>query len=503
MNTSSAKPRASVDSELMTRVDCLHRLVSTIPVSAMSVACGGLLIAYWLYDLAPHGLLSGWLALILCMAGLRLGYLLWFRRCFDGSNVSGWEGRYAVLTGLTGLSWGALPWMPLADPNHNLLFIIVVLLFCILLATASQLVASIPALFCASVCLLTPMLARVTSLDPKLALLFTLGTVVVTTVVLLAVKEQRQMLLGALRDRHEIDELLRQQRVIFESAGEGIVFLRPRPEYVVSWNRRFAEMLGHADEVLKGMEPWRWHPAREQWKRLVIDAHPYLVAGQPYHAKMELIRADGSVFWGEITDETAAAIEDHEFPSAATVLYRVRVVRSDYAASPWSDSVEVTAPTLCQGWTFTSNAAPLDGLWYADVSTDGSPPPRVNEFIDERETYRPLGRPYSVEIRELEDRGSTTAIQLQVRAGSDGCPDSSSCVEWSTCGGDVFLPLRDLSRAGLPYLCARNECGEVRYVSLRVERGTWFKTGNIYLAEASMIDVAAVPSPVDAQEPAS
>jgi len=315
MNTSSAKPRASVDSELMTRVDCLHRLVSTIPVSAMSVACGGLLIAYWLYDLAPHGLLSGWLALILCMAGLRLGYLLWFRRCFDGSNVSGWEGRYAVLTGLTGLSWGALPWMPLADPNHNLLFIIVVLLFCILLATASQLVASIPALFCASVCLLTPMLARVTSLDPKLALLFTLGTVVVTTVVLLAVKEQRQMLLGALRDRHEIDELLRQQKVIFESAGEGIVFLRPRPEYVVSWNRRFAEMLGHADEVLKGMEPWRWHPAREQWKRLVIDAHPYLVAGQPYHAKMELIRADGSVFWGEITGMAVAG----ENLSAGTV----------------------------------------------------------------------------------------------------------------------------------------------------------------------------------------
>lgn len=215
---------------------------------------------------------------------------------------------------------------------------------------------------------------------------------------------------------------------------------------------------------------------------------------------------DGGVTWqriAEITDEAAAAIEDHEAPSATAVQYRLRVVRSDQAASPWSDEVSVTSPTLCQGWTFTSNSAPTSGLWYADVSDDGTPPPRSNEFIDERETYRPLGRPYSVEIRELEDRGSTTRMKLQVRAGRDGCPDSSTCVEWSLCGGDVFGPLRDLSRAGLPYLCARNECGETRYVSLRVERGTWFKTGNVYLAEVSMIDVAAVPYPVDAQEPAS
>lgn len=214
---------------------------------------------------------------------------------------------------------------------------------------------------------------------------------------------------------------------------------------------------------------------------------------------------DGGATWlrvAEITDESVGAIEDHEFPSGFALQYRVRVVRSDYASSEWSAAAEVTAPTLCDGWTFTNNAVPLDGLYYADISSSGAPPPRTNEFIDERETYRPLGQPYQVQIRELEERGSSTDLRLQVRSGRSGCPDSSACIDYDACGADVFSPLRDLSRAGVPYLCARNECGEVRYVALTVRSGSWFKTANAYMADATIIDVAG-PAPVDAQGDAS
>ena len=52
--------------------------------------------------------------------------------------------------------------------------------------------------------------------------------------------------MAAMLDRHEAAAVLQQQRVIFESAGEGIVFLKPKPEYVVSCNRRFTELFGYS-----------------------------------------------------------------------------------------------------------------------------------------------------------------------------------------------------------------------------------------------------------------
>jgi diguanylate cyclase (GGDEF)-like protein len=52
---------------------------------------------------------------------------------------------------------------------------------------------------------------------------------------------------------------------------------------------------------MPGMEPWRWHPDRAQWKKLVTDSLPVITEGHPYKEELQLQRADGSRFWGEVT----------------------------------------------------------------------------------------------------------------------------------------------------------------------------------------------------------
>lgn len=304
-NEQRPQRNARGDAAQQTQVDCLHHLVASARISGIAIICGAVLIAYWLHGQASPWAILAWLAAMILSGCARLAYIGWFRRAFEEVDAARWERRYGTLTGLTGFGWGALPWLPI-NPGPNDLFVIVVLMFCILLASASQLMASRFALISLTLTMLAPLLARLPMLEFKLAIVLFLGMLMVTAVMTMAVRAQRRLLLNALLNRHESGELLRQQKVIFESAGEGIVFLKPRPEYVVSCNRRFAEMLGYPLEAIHGMPPWQWHPSRERWKALVLDSLPTLISGRSHQAVLELQRADGSRFWGKITGMAVA-----------------------------------------------------------------------------------------------------------------------------------------------------------------------------------------------------
>jgi len=285
-----------------TRADCMRQLAAAAPASGLANIGGALLIALWLHEVTPTPLLAAWTAALVALGACRFLFALAVRQYFDGRNVEAWEQTYATLTGLTGFCWGLLAWMPLPDGDSGRLFIIVVTLFCILLVSGTTLVASRLALGTFALTLSLLLLARSLTLGPQLAALFSLGLTVMGIVMVSAVRQQRQTLLTALLGRNEVEDLLRQQQVIFESAGDGIVFLKPGPEYVVSCNRRFASLLGYAHADMIGMEPWHWHPSREQWKALVKASAATIVAGQPYRQELRLKRADGSLFWGEVTD---------------------------------------------------------------------------------------------------------------------------------------------------------------------------------------------------------
>jgi len=287
-----------------TRVDCLRHLVSLARSACLSVATGALLLAFWLSDLAPPALLGGWLLFMLSLTALRLYFVRSFTRHFDDTRetqLARWEQGYAVLTGITGLTWGLTVWMPIADANHNNVLALTVILFCVLLISSSTLVASRKAFAGFAVMLSLPLIARLITLDDRLTFLIGLGVLAMSAIVIAAFRMHHDTLVSALNSRHRSEHLLQQQRVIFESVGEGIVFLQPRPQYVAECNRRFAELFGYPIEAMLGMAPWRWHPDRAQWKKLVADSRPVIAEGRPYHAELPLQRADGSRFWGEIT----------------------------------------------------------------------------------------------------------------------------------------------------------------------------------------------------------
>lgn len=284
-----------------TQVDCLLQLAKTAPASGASIIFGAALITFWLQDLAPPWALGSWFFTLLALGALRFLFATQVKRKFSGKNTAAWEKAYALLTGATGLAWGMLAWMPLPDTDHSKLFIIVVILFCILLVSGSTLVASARALSCFSLALALPLIARTLTLEPRLAVLFGLGLLLMGWLMTNAVRSHRSTLISTMLGRNEIDELLQQQKVIFESAGEGIVFLKPKPVYVVSCNRRFAELFGYTHAAMTGMPPWRWHPERAQWKTLVKASFPTIAAGRAYHQVFRLQRADGSQFWGDVT----------------------------------------------------------------------------------------------------------------------------------------------------------------------------------------------------------
>lgn len=287
-----------------TRVGCLHHLASVAHRASVSVATGALLLALWLYELVPQVLLGGWLLAMLSLAALRLLFVRSFARHFDenrASQVALWEQGYAVLTGITGLVWGLSVWLPMNDPEHNNLFALTVILFCVLLVSSSTLVASRKTFAGFAIMLSLPLIARLITLDDRQMFLIGLGVVAMSAIVISAFRMHHDTLIAALNSRHQSEHLLQQQRVIFESVGEGIVFLQPKPRYVAECNRRFAELLGYPLEAMPGMAPWRWHPDRMQWKKLVAESLPIIARGLPYHAEMQLQRADASLFWGEVT----------------------------------------------------------------------------------------------------------------------------------------------------------------------------------------------------------
>lgn len=306
--SSSRRTAAGRSAAARACADCLQQLAASAPTSAAAIAFGATLVAAWLRDQVAVSWLALWCGGMIVLGFARLGYRVWFAHRFDGS-VERWEWRYAALTGATGLGWSLLAWLPESGAEAPHLGAITVLLCGAMVVGGSQLVASRIALFAFAAGAVLPMALRLAALDTATAAPLLLGLLGTVALVLATTRTQRRTLVGALQSRHEVGDLLRQQQVIFESAGEGIVFLRPGPEYVVSCNRRFAEMFGYPLAAMPGMPPWRWHPQREQWKRLVHDSLGALIAGQPYHAVMQLMRSDGSLFWGEITGMAVAGSE--------------------------------------------------------------------------------------------------------------------------------------------------------------------------------------------------
>ena len=106
--------------------------------------------------------------------------------------------------------------------------------------------------------------------------------------------------LGAAAPDTPLQRALREQQILLDSAGVGIVFLRQRS--VVRCNQRYAEIFGYADpEQMVGLDTKTFYPDPEAFRALARMAYPVLAKGQSFRVERPLRRKSGSLFWGSLT----------------------------------------------------------------------------------------------------------------------------------------------------------------------------------------------------------
>ena len=98
----------------------------------------------------------------------------------------------------------------------------------------------------------------------------------------------------------DLGSALREQQVILDTAGVGIVFVHQRT--LRRCNQRFAEIFGHAStaDALQRSNA-SLYPDEAAFHALGRAAYPSMARGRPYQTEIRMRRADGSLFWAHLT----------------------------------------------------------------------------------------------------------------------------------------------------------------------------------------------------------
>lgn len=216
----------------------------------------------------------------------------------------------------------------------------------------------------------------------------------------------------------------------------------------------------------------------------------------------EVQRDDGDGVWRSIayiTDQAVSAFDDYESKANTPAFYRMRLIRGDGAPSDWTSTVSATAAMEgCCGLVFTSNESPDLTVFYQDLEEQ-----RQFDFPSYEQTFAPHDRDFHLVFRELEDRGTTFKAKLRVRAGHLPC--GPGCDDPTGLGVDVFGPVKAIARAGLSYVCVKNESGNRWFAFVRTPSGQWRQHGSersggfaAYTVDVEVVEVTDVPSTPDA-----
>lgn len=235
------------------------------------------------------------------------------------------------------------------------------------------------------------------------------------------------------------------------------------------------------------------------------DSQPCGLAGIPYASlgwdptslgadfgryELERLGTDG-VTWqliASIDDEPSDGFDDYEARLGLEESYRLRVVRSDGAASYYTDVETVTLNPAGCGYTFTSNEAPAASVGYPDTY-DGRAV-RTYDFPEAGEVdYRVLfGRDNVVAFHPLSRRGVRFDRRLVI--GGFAAPAAGV-------GPPAAALLRDLVWASLPYVCVRDNDGNRWFASVRVpdESAYRYRSTHVLWVTVFVVEVTATPYP--------
>ncbi len=108
---------------------------------------------------------------------------------------------------------------------------------------------------------------------------------------------------AALKTAETLDRLrqsLREQQLVFDSAGVGIAFIKQR--FIERCNLRFAEIFGiKTPEELLGKSSQSLYPSEASFRALGRAAYPVLAKGASYKTELLMKRANGETFWAHLT----------------------------------------------------------------------------------------------------------------------------------------------------------------------------------------------------------
>lgn len=214
-----------------------------------------------------------------------------------------------------------------------------------------------------------------------------------------------------------------------------------------------------------------------------------------FFLRYEIDRSEGEGWHrvAEITSESVVGVEDHEAKRNIESYYRIRVRRTDWSCSYWSENSSAEPLMSCCGYILTSNAAPELTLWADDIGPDRSTQP-----LQTTQVNRYYGRDHSVGHHSLEWSG--VRFQRTLVIAADGVSAGNETPASGGAGEEIYNPLTALlpSRgAALPYITLLSNRGERWFVSM--DLGSWQHQGfgDVYTADVGFTTVTDVPSPID------
>lgn len=257
------------------------------------------LIGTWLWPTVSHGVLATWLILM----GSNTAALAWMQHCYHSrrpraEDAPGWERWFALKTAAAGLLWGMAIWLLSPQTGDQGQLFLVLTLCTVCLGATAVLSPSRPAYYSFMVPTVVPSALLLLSRPDEAA---AAGWAVLIYIALLfAVHDAlHRNLVATLRGRFESDALAAEHNVIFESAAEAIGLVRPN--YVAKCNRQWCALFGCRPEEVIGKPAWSAWPSYEAWRRFAHECMLPIRQGKPYSAIVQLRRANGDLFWAEIS----------------------------------------------------------------------------------------------------------------------------------------------------------------------------------------------------------
>jgi len=101
------------------------------------------------------------------------------------------------------------------------------------------------------------------------------------------------------RNEQMLAEALAEKAALLDNAMVGIGLLHNRQ--IANCNRRFEEIFGYPPGGMLGMRTRQLYPSEASFQMLGEEAYPQLAHGENFSHTLNLVKADGSIFWAEIT----------------------------------------------------------------------------------------------------------------------------------------------------------------------------------------------------------